>query len=98
MLKDLYQQLVELAECFHPAVIDLHELFNRQFVSVDQVPHGRKLFLVIEQEPVFSSTRHVVQCKAHLTEKLFALLQLVQLGVAKELRPLHIREALLKAP
>ena len=82
MLKNLNQQLVQLAEGLHPPIINLHELFDCQSITVIHTPQRCEFFLMIKQDPVICSPGHDVQCEAHLTQKLLAVAKLLTLVFA----------------
>ena len=60
MLKNLDQQLIQLAERFHPPEINLHELLDRQGVAVDHAPQCGEFFLMVKEQPVVGATGHAV--------------------------------------
>ena len=93
VLKHLNQQFIQLAECLHPAIIDLHELFHCERVAIDHSPQRRKLFLMIKQQSVVSASCHAVQREAHLAEKLLAITQLVTFDLAQKVRLVDVAEA-----
>ena len=97
VLKHLNQQLVQLAERLHPAVIHLHELLHCERVAIDHPPQCGKLFLVIKQQSVVSAPCHIVQREAHLAEKFLAITQLVALGLAQKVRLVEVAESLTEA-
>ena len=86
MLKNLNQQLVQLAEGLHPPIVNLHELFDCQSITVIHTPQRCEFFLMIKQDPVICSPGHDVQCEAHLTQKLLAVAKLLTLVFAEEIR------------
>ena len=96
MLKDFYQQLVELAERFHPPVIHLHELLNSQFVSVHNIPQLSQLFLMIEQKPILGASGHGMQRKSDLAQKLFAVSQLIKFSAAQEIGLVNVVQSHIK--
>ena len=98
MLKHFYQQLIQLAQCQHPTVVDLHKLLDSQRIAVGHVPRRSQFFLMVEQQSIIGATRHGVQCKPNLTQKFLPIAQLVALGVTQKVRLIDFAEPGAKAP
>ena len=89
-VKGLHDQFAQLGQGLRPSVVDLHELFHRQFFAVHHFPKLSQFLLLFKEQSVFATTIVRMQCKAHLADEVLSRFEHAFFIAVQEVRLIEV--------